>query len=112
MRRRGGDRLASSSQHWSAAAVRLDADAELLRVRGRCYRLNGARESIRLRERLTLFSVAAQQQFLNHTDDRQRGHGTNPFGNFKAATATTKEPATGLSRRPGLYSSTSIRGPT
>jgi hypothetical protein len=40
---------------------------------------------------LTLFSVVAQEQFLNHVDDRQRGYGSNSFGNFKAPTATTKE---------------------
>jgi hypothetical protein len=32
--------------------------------------------------RLTLYSVASAEQFLNHMDDRQRGHGNNPFGNF------------------------------
>jgi hypothetical protein len=41
--------------------------------------------------RLTLYSVPAAEQFLNHMDDRQRGHGNNPFGNFQAPTATTKE---------------------
>jgi hypothetical protein len=40
---------------------------------------------------LTLYSVATQEQFLNHADDRQRGTGNNPFGNFKAPTATTRE---------------------
>jgi hypothetical protein len=55
----------------------------------------GSRESGSTNERLTLFSVATQEQFLNHADDRQRGHGNNPFGNFKAATATTKEHGNG-----------------
>lgn len=40
---------------------------------------------------IRLFSVVAQQQFLNHIDDRQRGSGSNAFGNYKAPTATTKE---------------------
>jgi len=40
---------------------------------------------------MTLYSVATQEQFLNHADDRQRGYGKNPFGNFQAPTATTKE---------------------
>ena len=32
---------------------------------------------------LTIYSVATQEQFLNHSDDRTRGVGNNPFGNFK-----------------------------
>jgi len=42
-------------------------------------------------QQLTVYSVAAVEQFLNHADDRQRGYGNNPFGNFQAPTATTKE---------------------
>ncbi len=38
-----------------------------------------------------LYAVTTQEQFLNHADDRARGFGNNPFGNFKAPTATTKE---------------------
>jgi hypothetical protein len=38
-----------------------------------------------------LYSVTTQEQFLNHADDRQRGFGNNPFGNYKAPTATTRE---------------------
>src|SRR5262249_28613625 len=40
---------------------------------------------------LQLYSVTTAEQFLNHADDRARGYGDNPFGNFKAPTATTKE---------------------
>ena len=42
-------------------------------------------------QQLTLYSLATTEQFLNHADDRQRGFGNNPFGNFKAPTATTNE---------------------
>lgn len=42
-------------------------------------------------QQLSLYSVTTEEQFLNHADDRQRGFGDNPFGNFKAPTATTKE---------------------
>jgi hypothetical protein len=38
-----------------------------------------------------IYSVTTAEQFLNHADDRARGFGDNPFGNFKAPTATTKE---------------------
>jgi hypothetical protein len=31
---------------------------------------------------LTLYSVATGEQFLNHSDDRARGLGNNPFSNF------------------------------
>jgi hypothetical protein len=40
---------------------------------------------------LQFYSVTTAEQFLNHADDRARGYGDNPFGNFKAPTATTKE---------------------
>jgi len=40
---------------------------------------------------VNLYSVTTQEQFLNHADDRQRGFGNNPFGNYKAPTATTRE---------------------
>jgi len=46
---------------------------------------------------MQLYSVTTAEQFLNHADDRARGYGDNPFGNYKAPTATTKE------RRGGPY---------
>jgi hypothetical protein len=42
-------------------------------------------------QRVNLYSVTTEEQFLNHADDRQRGFCDNPFGNFKAPAATTKE---------------------
>lgn len=39
---------------------------------------------------MTLYSVVTAEQFLNYKDDRQRGVGSNPFGNFKDVTASTK----------------------
>ena len=44
---------------------------------------------------LTLYSIATQEQFLNHEDDRDRGKGNNPFGNFKDSTSATKETGVG-----------------
>jgi hypothetical protein len=44
---------------------------------------------------LTLYSVATAEQFVNNADDRQRGKGNNPFGNFHDATATTREKGNG-----------------
>lgn len=41
-------------------------------------------------QRLTLYSLTTEEQFLNHADDRRRGYGDNPFGNFHAPTATTR----------------------
>jgi hypothetical protein len=38
--------------------------------------------------RVTLYSVANGEQFLRYSDDRQRGYGNNPFGNFKDTHAT------------------------
>jgi hypothetical protein len=40
---------------------------------------------------MTLYSKIQKQQFLNHQDDRQRGHGVNPFGIYGDATATTRQ---------------------
>jgi hypothetical protein len=52
---------------------------------------SGSEGAAKAGQQLTLFSLVTQEQFLNHVDDRQRGYGNNPFGNFKAATATTRE---------------------
>ena len=32
---------------------------------------------------LTIYSIPIHEQFLNHSDDRARGVGNNPFGGFK-----------------------------
>jgi hypothetical protein len=45
--------------------------------------------------KMTVYSVATQLQYLNHQDDRSRGAGNNPFGNFKDTTALTKEAGVG-----------------
>ena len=41
---------------------------------------------------LVLYSVPSQQQYLNNADDRARGEGNNPFGNFRDASATATHP--------------------
>jgi hypothetical protein len=46
-------------------------------------------------QRITLYSIAKAEQFVNNADDRQRGKGNNPFGNYKDITATTKEHGNG-----------------
>jgi hypothetical protein len=51
----------------------------------------GSAASTAATQRLTLYTLPSQEQFLNHADDRQRGYGKNPFGNFQAPTATTRE---------------------
>jgi hypothetical protein len=40
---------------------------------------------------MTLYSLVKAEQFVNTKDDRQRGIGTNPFGNYKDLTPTTKQ---------------------
>jgi hypothetical protein len=47
---------------------------------------------------LVIFSVAEQEQFINHQDDRIRGGSKNPFGNFNDVTASTQ---TGAGPFPG-----------
>ncbi len=45
--------------------------------------------------RLTLYSVATAEQYENYSDDRQRGYGSNPFGNFKDTSSTIKRTKSG-----------------
>jgi hypothetical protein len=45
----------------------------------------------RVARALVLYSVATSEQFVNNKDDRERGTGTNPFGNFHDASPTTKQ---------------------
>ena len=44
---------------------------------------------------LTLYSVGVAEQFLNHSDDRARGEGNNPFGNFTDVTAVAQATGNG-----------------
>jgi hypothetical protein len=53
-----------------------------------------ASRSSRVARSFVLYSVATAEQFVNNKDDRERGTGTNPFGNFHDASPTTKQ-ATG-----------------
>jgi hypothetical protein len=48
-----------------------------------CVGQSGAALSAAHPPTLTLYSVAEQEQFVNNEDDRARGSGNNPFGNFK-----------------------------
>jgi len=50
----------------------------------------GAGSTAAAATRMTLYSVATAEQFMNTQDDRQRGVGSNPFGNYKDITPTTK----------------------
>jgi hypothetical protein len=56
---------------------------------------SGAGDSAKSVQKFTFYSVATEEQFVNNSDDRQRGKGNNPFGNFKDLTATTKEHGNG-----------------
>lgn len=46
-------------------------------------------------QKFTIYSVATQEQFLSMSDDRARGKGNTPFGNFKDTTTPTKESGVG-----------------
>jgi len=46
-------------------------------------------------QKFTIYSVATQEQFLSMSDDRARGKGNTPFGNFKDTTTPTKESGAG-----------------
>jgi hypothetical protein len=42
-------------------------------------------------KRFTLYSIATSEQYVNNADDRLRGKGNNPFGNFHDNSPTTKQ---------------------
>jgi hypothetical protein len=46
-------------------------------------------------QKFTIYSVATQEQFMNMSDDRARGKGNTPFGNFKDTSTPTKESGVG-----------------
>jgi hypothetical protein len=48
--------------------------------------------SARITRSITLYSIATEEQYVNNADDRARGKGNNPFGNFRDATATVTHP--------------------
>lgn len=39
---------------------------------------------------ITLYSVVSEVQFVNHEDDRARGLGSNPFGNYRGSGLATQ----------------------
>jgi hypothetical protein len=41
--------------------------------------------------RVVFYSVGTAEQYVNNKDDRERGQGANPFGNFHDAAASTKQ---------------------
>jgi hypothetical protein len=55
----------------------------------------GSADATPSQQTLTFYSVATQEQFLNMSDDRARGKGNTPFGNFKDTATPTQESGTG-----------------
>jgi hypothetical protein len=43
-------------------------------------------------KRVVIYSVAKQEQYVNNADDRTRGQGHNPFGNYKDTAPVIKPP--------------------
>ena len=85
---RGGARLISTAQLMLAAGV---AAAALLAA----FAVFAGAAAANAPQKLTLYSIATHLQYLNHQDDRTRGAGNNPFGNFKDTTTPTKEAGNG-----------------
>jgi len=46
-------------------------------------------------QKLTLYSIAEQEQYVNNADDRTRGEGNNPFGNYKDVTPVANKSSVG-----------------
>jgi hypothetical protein len=59
---------------------------------GPAYGASTATKPIR---RLVVYSVAVQEVFLDHSDDRARGDANNPFGNFLQSRSYTAESGAG-----------------
>jgi hypothetical protein len=53
--------------------------------------LGGAGASAAPKTSFTLYTQATAEQYVNNADDRLRGKGNNPFGNFHDTGATTKQ---------------------
>jgi len=51
----------------------------------------GASSAAASSHKVVLYSVATAEQYVNNKDDRERGQGANPFGNFHDANPTTKQ---------------------
>jgi hypothetical protein len=51
----------------------------------------GAKATASTTQRVVFYSVATSEQYVNNKDDRERGQGANPFGNFHDAAASTKQ---------------------
>jgi hypothetical protein len=47
------------------------------------------------KSQLVVYSLATAEQFVNNADDRARGIGNNPFGNFKDKVAVVEEKGNG-----------------
>ena len=45
--------------------------------------LAGIARAAQVPRTVTIYSIATREQFMNHSDDRTRGQGNNPFAGFK-----------------------------
>jgi hypothetical protein len=52
---------------------------------------SGARTAASTTHQVVFYSVGTAEQYVNNKDDRARGQGANPFGNFHDAAASTKQ---------------------
>ena len=86
--RRGGTRLTSN------AVLALTAGAGATAVLA-AFAVSAHAAAATAPKKLTAYSIATHLQFLNHQDDRARGTGNNPFGNYKDTTTSTKEAGKG-----------------
>jgi len=57
--------------------------------------MSSSGEVVNVSKKISLYSVATSEQFVNNEDDRARGEGTNPFGNFRDESPVVKETANG-----------------
>jgi hypothetical protein len=85
-----GDSRTVSSRTVLALTVSLAVGA--LAVAGVAF---GSTKAASGAQKFTFYSVATQEQFMSMSDDRARGKGNTPFGNFKDTTTPTKENASG-----------------
>jgi hypothetical protein len=60
----------------------------------------------------TLYSVTEQEQFVNNKDDRARGEGNNPFGNYKDVAPVAKQKTGPFPGDEALFSFNLYKDPT
>ncbi len=89
MKRAGGGSRAVSALAWLALTAGIVGAGLFASV------TSSSAAAATSQQKFTIYSVATQEAFMSMSDDRARGKGNTPFGNFKDTTTPTKESGVG-----------------